>query len=274
MSKNIFVALIFIVCSFGADSQTVSASADSSDAQKRHDAYIHINHQIFASHDYKDSGQMPEKQVPSATRQLHEMISKEIALALSAQKPSEKDITSAISALQGDMRLADSGSDMTNTPLAKFFTLNGVKNVALAYVILQGGDAIPDTQTYLDFYDNASGVWTKKATAPTLADFAGCSFSVAQLNSGLPGEAWFIAWGMPFGSSHASHHVRLYSFDGFTVHTIWKRDNLDGLRIKVTPDSVTLVYQDFDDVSIEHHQLFHVTGNGLELSSATQRRID
>jgi hypothetical protein len=197
------------------------------------------------------------------------MVTKEIEIALSVPKPTAKDVTSAIARLQGDITLTNWGPDAANVPFARFFSLNGVPTMAVAYAILQGGDAIPDTQAYLDFYDNASGVWTKKATASTLADFEGCTFSVAQLNAGLPGEVWFLAWGVPFGSSHAMAHVRLYAFDGFAVRTIWKRDDLAGGKITTTPDSVTLEYIDFPDVAIEHHEVLQVTPNGLAL--ATER---
>lgn len=276
MSKNVFLTFILIILSFRADSQTTIAGPDEPDAQKRHSAYVRANRQIYASHEDPGSGALnfSDAKASVISKQLHEMVSKEIDLTLSARKVSANDVTSAISALQGKMNLTDSGPDFTNTPFAKFFSLNGVTNVAVAFVLLQGGDAIPDTQTYLDFYDNASGIWTKKVTAPTLADFEGCSFSVAELTSGLPGEAWFLVWGGPFGSSHNREHMRLYSFDGFRVHTIWKRDNLDALKVKVTLKSAALDYQDFDNVSIEHHEVFHVTPNGLELSSSTQRQID
>jgi hypothetical protein len=141
--------------------------------------------------------------------------------------------------------------------------VNGIQTAAVAYVIMQGGDAIPDTQPYLVFYDNASGDWTKKATAPTLHDFEGCTFSVAQLNPGVPGEAWFLAWGQPFGSSHGTKHVRLYAFDGAAIRTIWQRNSLDGGKITTTPDTVTIDYLDPKDPSIEKHEVFHVSPDGL-----------
>ena len=121
------------------------------------------------------------------------MIAKEIDLSLSTPKPSAESISSAIAAVQGEITLSGWGPEETNTPFAKFFPLSGVQTLAVAYVIMQGGDAKPDTQPYLVFYDNVSGVWAKKAAAPTLADFEACTFSVAQLNSGVPGEAWFLA---------------------------------------------------------------------------------
>ena len=265
MNSNAFSVLILVVfCCRGSTQSSASSVADS-DPESRHAAYQQLNRQIYARHEDPGSGNLNflEEKGRSATRQLQDMIAKEIDLALVAPGPSAKTISSAIAGLQGEMTLTGWGPEDTNTPLAKFFSLSGVRTLAVAYVIMQGGDAIPDTQPYMVLYDNASGVWAKKASAPTLADFEACTFSVAQLNSGVPGEAWFLAWGMPFGSSHGSEHARLYAFNGFTVRTIWKRDKLDGGRIKVAPDSVTLDYLDFDDPSMEHHEILHVTPNGL-----------
>ena len=179
------------------------------------------------------------------------------------RESSAKIVSSAIAALQGEITLSAWGPEETNTPFAKFFSLSGIRTVAVAYVMMKGGDPIPDTQPYLVFYDNASGIWTKKSTASTLADFEGCTFPVAQLNSGLPGEAWFLAWEGGFGSSRASINLRLYAFDGATVRTIWKRDWLDARKVAVSSDTVTLDYLDSDDMSIERHEVLHVTPNGL-----------
>lgn len=58
----------------------------------------------------------------------------------------------------------------------------------------------PDTQPYLEFWDQTNGSWAIKAQAPTRSDFRGYTFSVAKLDSPLVGEAWFLAWGMTMGN--------------------------------------------------------------------------
>jgi hypothetical protein len=146
------------------------------------------------------------------------MIAKEIDMALAAPNPSDGSIAGAISSLQGDLSMAGWVPDM-DIPYAKFFTLSSVQSLAVAYVTLQGGDAIPDTQAYLEFYDKPTGIWEKKASAPTISDFKRSSFAVAQIDSGVPGEAWFLAWGLMIGSSDGSRNVRLYAFDGSKVRT-------------------------------------------------------
>ena len=199
------------------------------------------------------------------------MVQREVGLALAADKPTAKTIISAISTLQGEITLSAWGPEETNTPFAQFLSLNGTQTVAIAYALMQGGDAIPDTQPYLRFYDNSSGVGAEKASSPTLADFEACTFSVAQLKSGNPGEAWFLAWGMPFGSSRGSVHICLYSFDGSAVRTLWKRDRLNGGKVTATPDAVTLDYLDRNDMSIERHEVFQVTPNGLQQTESVTK---
>lgn len=44
-----------------------------------------------------------------------------------------------------------------------------MQTAAIAYVIMQGGSAAPDTQTHLLFSDTASGNWAEKAPALTIA---------------------------------------------------------------------------------------------------------
>ena len=265
MNRSIGFAFVLISFCNQIFGQSSAATPSDSSAQKRHEAYREANRQVYARHEDPGSGNLnaSEQNVRSIAKQLDSMIGKEIEMALSTPEPSPQRVISAIAALQGDISRSTWGPEETNTPFVKLFSLNGIQTAAVAYVIMQGGDATPDTQPYLVFYDNASGDWSKKAAAPTLDDFEGCTFSVAQLNSSASGEGWFLAWGIPFGSSHGSVRVRLYSFDGFTVHTPWKRDNLDGGKITVVSDTVIIDYLDSRDPSIQKHEVFHLSANGL-----------
>jgi hypothetical protein len=154
--------------------------------------------------------------------------------------------------------------DDMDIPFAKLFRLNDIPTLAVAYVILQGGDAIPDSHPYLEFWDKSSGIWQKKASASVKSDFEGFTFSVAQLKSGAPGEAWFLAWGLPLGNSVGAEYLRLYSYNGLTVRRIWKRDHLAYGKITVAPDTVTLEYEDKGTATGTAKEILHVTPNGLE----------
>jgi hypothetical protein len=258
-------ALFWVTLSQSGLAQTAGLSRTGGTPQSRRSTYLQLNRKIYARHQDAGSGQLNDsndsKQLTAD--QLNKLIGSEIKLALATPGASAASVTASIANLQGDLSLSAYDPRSTNTPFVKFVEVNGVEAAAVAYVIMQGGDAIPDTQPYLVLYDKSSGVWEQKIAAPTPEDFGGCSLSVAQLNPGIPGEAWFLVWGQPFGSSHGSKQVRLYAFDGTTVRTIWRRDSLDGGRITTTPDAVSIYYLDQQDPSIEKHELFRVGPEGL-----------
>ena len=124
--------------------------------------------------------------------------------------------------------------------------------------------AIPDTHPYLEFYDNSSGTWQKKASASTLDEFRGYRFSVAQMKSPVLSEAWFLAWGSAIGNSQGSVYLHLYAFDGSTVRTVWSRGPVTAGQVKVAPGSVTLDYEDDNTPTGMAHEVLQVTSNGLE----------
>jgi hypothetical protein len=265
MTKSMTFALLFTVLSCTGRAQTSDSPEAPASPQERRQNYLQLNRQIYARHQDPSSGQLnaSEEKARSKRDQLHNMIAKEIDMALAAPNPSDGSIAGAISSLQGDLSMAGWVPDM-DIPYAKFFTLSSVQSLAVAYVTLQGGDAIPDTQAYLEFYDKPTGIWEKKASAPTISDFKRSSFAVAQIDSGVPGEAWFLAWGLMIGSSDGSRNVRLYAFDGSKVRTIWKRDWLPGATITTAADSITLEYQDRQSPGGRAHEVLHVTSNGLQ----------
>ncbi len=265
MTKLIIHVLLLAVFSWSGLSQT-DDSQSAAGPEERHQEYVQLNRQIYARHGDPESGKLngADDKVKSTSQQLRGMISREIETALSASKPSDAGITAAISKLQGDdLSMAGWAPDM-NIPFGKLFTLDGIQTLAVGYVILQGGDAIPDTQAYLEFYDKSSGVWKKKASAPTRSDFERLTFSLAQLKSGVPGEAWFLAWGTIIGSSHGSKNVYLYAFDGSTVRTIWQRKQLPGGTVTAAADSVTLEYEDNQAPDGRAQEVLHVTASGLQ----------
>jgi len=107
-----------------------------------------------------------------------------------------------------------------------------------------------------------------RAEAPTQAEFRGHTFTVAKLDSPVPTEAWFLAWGMTIGNTAAAVNVRLYAFDGNIVRTVWKRDDLERGSVTISNNNtVVLAYErDYqaNRPDNEVRETLHVTGNGLE----------
>lgn len=265
MIKSILAALLLAALANGTFAQTTSSSQPDV-TEERHQSYVQLNRQIYARHDDPGSERfdLPKEKVAATSQQLHKMITDEIAGVLSGPATSERRIVTAISTLQGEQSLAHWDPNATNTPFAKLFSLNGIQTAAVAYVTMQGGDGIPDTHPYLEIYDQSAGNWEKKASAPTMDNFEGSSFSVAQLKSPILTEAWFLVWGLGFGNSQGSVYLRLYAFDGSKVRTTWKRGPLAAGQVTVTPDSLTLDYRDEETPTGLAHETLKVTSNGLE----------
>ncbi len=234
-------------------------------------AYLKLNRQIFARHEDPDSEKFhvsqPDK-VSEIKSQLHKLVSQEIRAVLEKPSASARDLTASISALQGELNFANGwGTQATNTPFAEFFELDGVQSVAIGYVIIQGGEAIPNTQPYLEFYCRLNGTWQMKSQATTLSDFSGRTFSVARMNSGIADEAWFLAWGSTIGNPGTPLNIRLYAFDGNTVRTVWKRDDLVRGAVRVSRDSITMEFdREYQSLDPNNRVLetLHVTANGLQ----------
>lgn len=53
---------------------------------------------------------------------------------------------------------------MTNTPFAEFSRLSARQTLVVAYIILEGGEGIPDSQPFVEFYANDGRGWGLKAT--------------------------------------------------------------------------------------------------------------
>jgi hypothetical protein len=260
MTKTAAFACFALLASvLTAVTQTGDTAQSANGTSQRHAKYAQLNRQIFHTHGDADSGRvLATEWAVEIHSQLHKLISDEIASALSAPTPSESDVINAIIAVQGES---------TDVPFAKFFELNGIKSLAVGYVILQGDDAIPDTRPYLEFYDRMNGSWEMKAEAPTRSDFRGCTFFVSQMHSPIPSESWFLVWGKTIGDTGSRLRIRLYAFDGNTVHAIWKRDDLTYGEITASPTSVDLEYDreyKSTDPNNRVHETLHVSPNGLQ----------
>lgn len=214
--------------------QTGSDAAASDDRAQRNAVYLQLRRQIFHTYDDQESGRVQSLAKANEIRgHLHMLLSREILDVLSARVASASDVVAGITAVQGSIR---------DKPFADFFELKGIKSLAVGYVILQGNDAIPDTQPYLEVWDQTNGTWARKAEAPTRSDFQGHTFCVSPIDAGVGGEAWFLAWGMTIGNPGTPVNVRLYAFDGNTVRTVWKRDDLTRGHVTVSKASVVLQY--------------------------------
>ena len=251
----IFVAFCLLSQAvFGQTDGTQTAAARA----QRHQSYAKLSRQLFHTEDDPQSGTrgISVQRADQLQSQLHELICEEIMTDLAAGA-SATSIAGAITDVQGEQ---------TDKPFVDLLNLNGTKEMAAGYVMARGAQAIPDTQPYLEFYSQLAGAWRFQAEAPTRSDFRGHTFSVARMNSGVPGEAWFLAWGIKIGNTGAPLSVRLYAFDGTTVRTVWRRDGLVAGDLSATSDTVTLEYDREYPRTLNSgvREVLHITANGLE----------
>ena len=260
--------LVLLLNGVESSAQENGAIVKPGDPGQRQANYLQLNRKIFTRHADPDSEKMhieQEDKVAEIRSQLHDLMVDEIDSTLNGPASSSTSVKTALMNLQGAMTLPM--GDMTNTPYADSFVLNGVNSTAVAYAILQGGDTIPDTQAYLEIYDRSNGHWERKTGAPTQSDFRHRTFYVSQIDSGVPGEAWFLAWGMTIGNPGTPVNVRLYAFDGNAVRTVWKRDDLIRGNVSVSKNSVTLDYDreyKSSDPDNRVHETLHVSPSGLQ----------
>jgi len=152
-------------------------------------------------------------------------------------------VRDAVGSLQGKYALSSGREDETNTPFAELFTVNGDPGLAAAFVILRGGMAIPNTLPVMQFYVKEFGEWQLKAEV--IGDLQGCSYMAARVDSPNPNQSWWLAWGQVYGNTRALRKLRLYSFDGAAVRTVWSRDDLFGGVVRVGEDR-RRVYVEYD----------------------------
>lgn len=228
--------------------------------------YEESNRQIYGVEKWPDKVVYEE-----ATTKLRELTVERIKEAL-LRSDDPDSVRQAIRDTQGKFVL---DAELTNTPFAEEFRHFSAPGLAVAFVVLRGGIAIPDTLPVLQFHAKTAGEWKLKAEAD--ADFHGCSFFVSSLDSPVAGQSWWLAWGQTIGDTGARRKVRLFSFDGENVKTLWMRDNLEAGNVSVGKDRRTIVIQYFRKEGATERPVpasrireeWSVTPNGLEqISSA------
>jgi hypothetical protein len=260
LKKLISITLLLQSAGFGSlFGQTTAQAREDANAQR--DNFLQMNRQIFARHEDPGSGnvQAPDR-VKLIEARLRAAIQRSIAHSLRGPNPIAGEVTDAIREIQGAMTFGR--NDMTNTPFADFSRLSAGQTLAVAYMILEGGEGVPDSQPFIEFYLNEGGTWRLKATMDS--DFKSSTLFLSRINAGLAGENWYLAWGKRIGDPSSYVNVRIYGFDGNTVRTVWKRDGLAGGQISHSSDSVTLDYRKGWPPSEEIHEVLHVTPDGLQ----------
>ena len=122
----------------------------SQDREQRNQEFLRLNRQIFPAHtDAPPNSITDPDQILRVRTQLNDLVAQSIKATLLTGTSSAVNVSSAIKALQGNTAPS---SRVSNTPFSGMFTIGGFKNLAVAYVIPEGNEAMPDTHPHLEFY--------------------------------------------------------------------------------------------------------------------------
>lgn len=262
--RNIFLLPPLMAAS--AICQSSQGGLSAQEAASLRAQYGQLNEQTFILHGNPKLGRLLEEdpgRVPVVRKELLGILRKAIIQVLSSPRATEEQVRDTINRVQGDFAFGPWAGDSNNTPFAHFFSLNGYQSLAVAYAIMEGGEGIPDSQSFLDFYVRRNDEWKLRTVAGS--DFRSSTFSVYAIPAGLVGESWFLACGHHFGDSGGRLTLRLYAFDGDEARVIWKRDELSHGDVEVSGNTVKLNYwKNWQDYGSFTEESLHVTPNGLQ----------
>ena len=156
-----------------------------------------------------------------------------------------------------------------STPFSQMFVLGDARGVAVAYELLAGTAtaAEPDNYPYFEFYNKENGEWKLKVQAPTQSEFNDCTFFVHPIDSPTKTEVWFLVSGFKIGDTGTRLKVRLYSYDGLSLRTVWQRNGLTRGEVSVSNNVITLEYDrkyQSADPDNRVHEEFQAVPDGLQ----------
>ena len=240
-------SMVWLIASLAqlAAGQVPSRSEAANARELRRQTYSQLSKSVFAGPTapvdaLQRAVSLPAARVDEITEQLHNLLVAEIEDALAGPKPAGRDVAQSLGRLLGETSISEWDAQSSNTPFAEFVELNGAQTLAVAYGVLRSCGALPNSHPYFEFYAPENGAWQLKTQANL--DFDRCTFFVSPIDEGLPGQAWFLAWGKVFGDTGSRLKLRLFAFDGTSVKTIWQRDGLSAGLVIASRKSVSLEY--------------------------------
>lgn len=256
MRSTYFVVAVILVTAGSGHGQNASARQ----------RYQSVSEEMKAIERDPRSEQVRSAKIEEATVELRDMVNAAIVSSLSQPDVSSASIQRALIELQGEHSLAAFLSE-TRIPFADVAGLYGAPTLVAAFAVMRGNEGIPDLRAYLHFYSRVTGVWELRSEKGP--EFDGRAFSVSSIHSPISNEVWYLAWGRVIGDTGARLRIRLFGFDGWTVWTVWERDDLRGGGVKViSPDEIRLEYYEFPPPGVltpprEVVEILHPTAAGF-----------
>ncbi|HET7215209.1 MAG TPA: hypothetical protein VFL79_16595 [Terriglobia bacterium] len=126
----------------------------------------------------------------------------------------------------------------------------------------------------LVIYENQNG-HTREVTTTSFVPQTDLHYAI--MAPSPVGNFRFLAYGWRLGMSHARMSAVLYSFDGETLQSQWKEENLFDGKLSATANTVVISYVDRDEyvrqtqqghMPPRHQQTYKITPQGLQIESA------
>ena len=126
----------------------------------------------------------------------------------------------------------------------------------------------------LVIYENQNG-HTREVTTTSFVPRTDIHYTIMEPTP--EGNFRFLAYGWRLGMSHARMSAVLYAFDGKTLESQWKVENLFDGKLKATSKTVVISYVDRDEyirqtqqghMPARHQQTYQITPQGLKMVSA------
>jgi hypothetical protein len=126
----------------------------------------------------------------------------------------------------------------------------------------------------LVIYENQNG-HTREVTTTSFVPRTDIHYAIMEPSG--TGDFRFLAYGWRLGMSHARMSAVLYAFDGKTLQTQWKMENLFDGKLNATSNTVIISYVDRDEyirqtqqghLPPRHQKTYQVTPQGLQMVSA------
>jgi hypothetical protein len=161
-----------------AQQQTEGAPADAESVRAKSIDYAALNRQVKQVHGDAASGlRYHPEPGDSITARLRGIVEGEVISHLDVSPNSEQAVRNAVTEIQAFRPDADP-TTITNAPFVRVYDLTGARQAAVAYILDEGREFLPDVQPYLEFYDKLDGDWRLRATAPTMEEFRAGTFFV------------------------------------------------------------------------------------------------
>ena len=193
--KSALRVICVVAVAFSSSIQQTTAQS-TGQIKRAREQYNTISSTIFAENGLERNSPNPKgidsRNIAAATNQLRELIKGQVtAIVTSGNVTAEKSLE-RVRLIQTHDLMSWGGTDVTNAPVVKPFTRGPTVGFAVAYTILRGNEAVPDSIGMLEFYAKQNGVWISAGIPES--DFEGRTFVVSPIDSHRPDEGWYLVW--------------------------------------------------------------------------------